>query len=106
MNEVEIKTVVQNTINEMLRNSMIKYSDVIIYETISERLKEHFIKPDIDIAYALEQIKDNYYYSVISDYYKDNMTLEQIAEEYDVEVSTIVRNKKALCMKIFEIINQ
>lgn len=107
MTDENIKSVVKETVNELLGNSMIKYSELIIYEQIGERLREYYKEPgkDPDIAKALSQIKDHHYYNVLEMYYKDNRTLESIADKCYVDISTIVRNKKALCIKIFNLIN-
>lgn len=105
MTDEHIKTVVNETIDQLLGNSMIKYSDLVIYDRMSERLREHYKEPKPLISHALNELIEHPYYDVLEMYYKKNMTLEAIAEEYDVDISTIVRNKKALCIKIFKLIN-
>lgn len=105
MTQNEIKTVVSETVNELLAQSMIKYSDVVIYEKMSDKLREHYIKPDPDVTQALSQMKDMAYYEILEMYYKHNWTLESIAEDLGVDISTITRNKKSLCIKLFNLIN-
>lgn len=105
MTENNIKAVVKETVNELLSQDMLKYSDLIIYERMSDRLREHYKTPETSIDQALDQLKYHPYYEVLQMYYGDNMTLEEIAEDYDVDISTIVRNKKSLCIKIFNLIN-
>ena len=105
MNDLDVKRIVSDTVNELLKDNMIRYSDIIIYERMSERLREHYKKCDPLVAEALSKLTDHQYYEVLEMYYGDNCTLEFIAEEFDVDISTIVRNKKALCIKIFNMIN-
>ena len=105
MTDEYTKGIVAETINQLLSNSMIKYGDLVIYDRISERLREHYKKPEPLISNALSQLIEHPYYDVLEMYYKKNMTLEAIAEEYDVDISTIVRNKKMLCIRIFKLIS-
>lgn len=103
MKENDIKKVVAGTVDILLHKGLIKYSDAIIYERMGERLKGHYKKPDMLISQALEQMKNDRYFEILAMYYKDNMTLEGIAEELGVDISTVVRNKKSLCIKLFEL---
>lgn len=48
------------------------------------------------IETAMNTIKDDYYYDVISLYYFDGMTREEVAERYNTSETTISRNKKRL----------
>ena len=84
---------------------MFKYNDLIVYEQIGERLRQHYRECDVIIQKAIDQLTDDRYIDVLEFYYKNEYTLEYIAEIFDVDVSTIVRNKKNLCLKIFELIN-
>ena len=103
MNNAEVKAVVAETLEQLLHGKMIKYNDSVVYELMSERLRAHYKCADPLISYALEQLKSHPYYRVLEMYYRDGVTLEQIAESYYCDVSTIVRNKKYLCIKIFEL---
>lgn len=105
MTESEVKQIVTDTVNVLLGGNMIKYSDVIIYERMGDRLREHYKKPDPLISEGLKKLEDHPYYDVLELYYRNNLTLEVLAEEFDVDISTIVRNKKYLCVKLFKLIN-
>lgn len=48
------------------------------------------------IETAMNTIKDDYYYDVISLYYFDGMTREEVAEHFNTSETTISRNKKRL----------
>lgn len=105
MTEENVKQIVKDTIEELLGKSMIKYSDLIIYEKMSDRLREYYkTGNDPDLAHALDRLKDHPHIQLIEDYYKYNYTLEAIANDYGVEVRTISRRKKNLCIKIYKII--
>lgn len=56
MTDENIKSVVKETVNELLGNSMIKYSELIIYEQIGERLREYYKEPDKDPDLSLIHI--------------------------------------------------
>lgn len=105
MNDIEVKQVVNETINQLLNGNMIKYSDLVIYERISDMLREHYKVHNDDIARALEQLRDHPYYNILELYYKDNLTLEQVAEKCNCDLTTVHRNKKSLCIKIFRLIS-
>lgn len=48
------------------------------------------------IETAMNTIKGDYYYDVISLYYFDGMTREEVAERFNTSETTISRNKKRL----------
>jgi RNA polymerase sigma factor (sigma-70 family) len=48
------------------------------------------------IETAMMTIKDDYYYEVISLYYFERMTREEVAEHFNTSETTISRNKKRL----------
>lgn len=56
---------------------------------------------DNSITQVLTYLKDDDYYDIIADYYKDNLTVEQIAENRDQDRATISRNKKRLLIIIY-----
>ena len=49
---------------------------------------------------ALKTIEDDYYYEIIELIYFKNKTREAVAEEFDVEVKTITRNKIRLVNRL------
>lgn len=83
------KTAFQKT-EELLRN----------YNALSmstERKAKHILRK---INQSLEVIKDDPYYEIISLYYVDNQTREEIAEHFDTSVTTVSRNKTRLVNKL------
>lgn len=51
---------------------------------------------------AIRSIDCDPYMDIIVFYYRDRMMIEQIAESYKVDTSTIVRNKRRLCLAIYD----
>lgn len=104
MTQDEVKQIVRITLDELLADGLVdKYK--LINREVSHRLEEYFCKKnDKDIARALHQLSDNPYIDIIYLQYRDCKTLEFIAEYYDVDVSTIKRNKKTLIEKIYKMI--
>ena len=49
-------------------------------------------------------MKDDDYFDIIPLYYFTGNTIEHIASGYDVDISTITRNKKRLCYEIYMIL--
>lgn len=79
------KTAAQKT-EELLRNyPRFKLSD-----------QPYTIKLCDKIDTAMNTIKDDYYYDVISLYYFEGKTREEVAEKFDTSETTISRNKKRL----------
>lgn len=79
------KTAAQKT-EELLRNyPRFKLSD-----------QPYTIKLCDKIETAMNTIKDDYYYDVISLYYFEGKTREEVAEKFDTSETTISRNKKRL----------
>lgn len=79
------KTAAQKT-EELLRNyPRFKLSD-----------QPYTIKLCDKIETAMNTIKDDYYYDVISLYYFESKTREEVAERYNTSETTISRNKKRL----------
>lgn len=101
-----ISCTIRETIAELKKTGFLRRDDKEAYKTIDKRLKAYFgakisgEEPDPDMTRALRSIVDDDYFPVIMYYYQEHMTIEAIAEAYNVEVSTITRNKKRLCLMI------
>ena len=103
LTEKEVQNIVKATINELRKGGYLKRSDDIAYSEISARLFDYFRNPvnDPDIGNALERIKGDRYFKIITMYYRDRYTIDWIAEDFNCEISTITRNKKRLCLRIY-----
>lgn len=79
------KTAAQKT-EELLRNyPRFKLSDQPYTKKLCNKIET-----------AMNSIRDDYYYEVISLYYFENMTREEVAERFNTSETTISRNKKRL----------
>ena len=101
-----IQETVKETIFEMRRNGLLKRADDVAYNQIGARLYEFFKDPDKDpeMQAALDKIRGDYYAASLADYYRDHLSLDVIAEAYHCELTTIKRNKKRLCLQLFQML--
>lgn len=106
MSKDEIKEVVEMTIKCFKAQGMLKESDSMAYEEATAILKRFFREgqKDNNIKYALSGLRYDAYFAIIPKYFRENKTIETIADELGVDVSTIVRNKKRLCLEIYNLI--
>lgn len=98
-----IKQIVKETIAELRRAGMLKDGEELAYSEISEILKSFYQNGQNDekIKAALVGLEGDRYFKIIPLYYSYGYTLEDIAEVFDVDLTTITRNKKRLCLEIF-----
>ena len=101
-----IQKIVKATIAELKKSGMLKSSDDIAYREISDVLRS-FYHGDRQpkVRQALQTIEDDPYFEIIPLYFQQHQTIEKIAEILDVEVSTVTRNKKRLCLLVHDYIN-
>ena len=103
MTPEEIRDIVRETLRELQKQGMLREQ---WYTKISKRLRDYYKAvpgmEDRRITEALNEIRSDPYYEVIPLHYNGCVTLEDIAEIRGVDVSTITRNKKRLCMMIYE----
>lgn len=105
MTKEQIKNIVRETISEMLRAGVLpKYDSSAAYSEAVRRIKEFYAngETDIEMAKALKCTDGDPYAALIPLYFEYGYTLERLAEQYNVEVSTITRNKKRLCLMVFD----
>ena len=103
MTDADIKRVVNATIDSMLRKNMLRYNDNMILSSVGDILTRYYdddIK-DITIKDTLEKLSEHTYSDILTMYYRDHMTLEVIGEKYNVDVSTVRRNKRKLCLEFY-----
>lgn len=100
--EEMIRRIVKQCIREYSRQIW-DSNQTTIYNDVSELLKSYYEEGEKNAAirYALQSQRFDPYARIIPLYYKENQTLDIIAHNMGVDVSTIVRNKKRLCMDIY-----
>lgn len=98
-----IKEIVRQTVEELKRSGILKNDTALSYAEITSVLSAYYNDGEADpvIRTALKDLENDTYYKIIPLYFSYNYTIEKIAEVFDVEVSTIYRNKKRLCLAIY-----
>lgn len=107
MPEEEIRNIIELTIKKSIeeykKSGLLKDSGDIAYSEISQILTNYYTHEpkDTSVAYAIQSQRFDPYYKIIPMYFYDRKAITTIAEELDVDVSTVVRNKKRLCLAIY-----
>ena len=103
MTEDEIRAVVRITIEELKRGGLLKGFADIAYTEAASLLQAYYEggETDPEIRSAIDGLKDDAYFKIIPLYFSYGYTIERIAELFKVEISTITRNKKRLCLAIY-----
>lgn len=109
MTTEQIREIVKMTLEELINNKVIRvdsYDHVLEY--VSPKLTKFFNSKESDpkVSSALRAVSDDYYIDIICLQYRDERTIEWIAEYFEKEPRTILRNKKRLIYKIYEEMNK
>lgn len=98
-----IERTVQTTIKELKKNGLLKDSDSANYADASEIISSYYRngKKDAAITYAIQGQRFDPYFRIIDMYFGEHMTVERIAGRLAIDASTVVRNKKRLCLAIY-----
>ena len=101
-----IQATVNETIRQLKRNGLLKSVTDLAYHDATAVLKRHYADGESNaaVASALQELSDDPYYKIIPLYFSYNYTIEEIAEYFDVEISTISRNKKRLSLEFYNLI--
>lgn len=105
--EQSIEDIIRQTIKQCFREYTKQSSDdnsTVIYNDTSELLVAYYKagEKDAAVTYAIQAQRFDPYFRIIPMYYKDGQTLDTIASIMGVDISTIVRNKKRLCMEVYK----
>ena len=103
MADEEIKKIVNLTIQELKKNGLLKDYNNAAYSDVSELIYSFYAndKKDPAMSYAIQGLRFDPYYRILKLYFKEHLTVEAISEELGVDRSTVLRNKKRLCMAIY-----
>ena len=112
MTDEEIKNLIKQTAKETVKESMAEYkrsglledSEGANYSDACELLQAYYDgeKDDMEISYAVQNMRFDQYFRILEMYFERHEKIETIAREMDVDVSTITRNKKRLCLAIYK----
>lgn len=112
--KTEIQKIINDTVNSTVLKlkmaGLMKDDRKTAYEKTEELLRNYNAFKKSDQPYtiklvkkindALDIIMDDLYFDVITMYYFEKKTREEIAEQYDTTVTTISRNKTRLINKL------
>ena len=107
MDDQEIKAYIDLTIKrsiaEFKKSGLMKGSENAAYSDASEILMNYYKegKKEASITYAIQGLRFDPYFRIIPLYFGQGYTIERIADELGVDVSTVMRNKKRLCLSIY-----
>ena len=109
MKAEEVREIVKMTIDELLSANILSLN--IAYPKIKEIVESELTSffnggKSQHISKILNQLYDDEYIDVIFLYYRNNKTLEWIAEYMDKDVSTITRNRKRLITEIYNLLSE
>lgn len=105
MTPEQIREVVKMTVEELTQRKLLQvdnYQNVL--RAVDKWLYDYFNNKhnNKSLTRVLHGLSDDPYVDIIFLQYRDNKTIEWIAEYLDKDVSTIKRNKKRLIMAIYE----
>lgn len=98
-----IDLTVKKSIEEYKKSGLLKESDNVCYSDASEIIASYYKseRNEASITYAIQGQRFDPYFRIIPMYFQENKTIEKISEELGVDISTVVRNKKRLCLAIY-----
>lgn len=110
MTEEQINDIIEQTaravVKELRVQGMIKDEEDANYRDISETLREYYKngEKDAQIRYALQSIRFEPYFQILEKYYKDGEKMDAIASDFEVDISTVFRKKRELCLKLYRVL--
>lgn len=108
MTEAEIKLIVRATVNELKKANLLKDTMGYICSEVSKQLYNYYKRGynSETVEPVLDKLHEDVYFDIIPMYYREQKTIEDIADRFGADNSTISRNKKRLCMEIYNAIQE
>lgn len=104
MDKGEVQIIVMQTIKELRRQGLLKDDYSVMLKEIEPEIRLFFSKRQNEgIERFLYDYSEDPYIDIIYLHYRDNVTIERIAEVMDKDISTIKRNKKRLIKKMYDL---
>ena len=102
-----IRVTIRETLTALKREGLLKNVSDQAYKDAQDTLRIYYAEgqPDGQIRKILKRLQGDKYIKIIPLYFAYHYTIEEIAEALDVEISTVSRNKKRLCMKIYNLLD-
>lgn len=107
MTSEEIKTIVAATVEELRRKGLLRSSTDLAYSEAAAALFTYYETGEHDrrVKAVLTKLSGDPYFKILPMFYGYRYTIESIAEAFDVEVSTVTRNKKRLCVAVHRLLD-
>ena len=104
MSDEQVREIVKATIAELRKQGLLNTRAE--YPKAAKMLFDYYANGEQDerITEALKEIEGDLYFEAFEAFFRKEQTVEDIAEVYGVEVSTISRNKKRLSLKVYELV--
>lgn len=108
MDKELVRQIVRETIEEMKRQGLLTSVSELAYSEATSLLSDYYKDGMADelVSAAINDLSGDKYKEIIPLYFGYGYTIERIAEIYDVDVSTITRNKRRLCLSIYNSIQE
>ena len=110
--EAIIEKSVKRAFKELKDKGALKSQTDLIYKDTSKLLRAYFADTfddadaDPRLVNAIAQIRNDRFYSILPDFYGLGYTLDELSEKLRCDISTITRNKKRLCLEIYELMEE
>ena len=95
-----VQEIVAETIRQLKKDGLLRDPAAVAYREAGSILRKYYKNGEDDPAVkkAVDRLRDDPYFKIIPLYYGYHYTIEDLAEVYEVEISTISRNKKRLSL--------
>lgn len=103
MTDEEIMRYIDYAVERALSGIKKRTSKDVNYNEVSYLLDAYYHNGETvpKLKAVINDISDDKYFEIIPRYYKDGQKIDAIAESMGIDISTVVRNKKRLCMDIY-----
>lgn len=101
-----IRAVVEETVRKLRADGLLKDERDIAYREITATLKQYYTDGEVDPAVtdAIGKLEADPYVKILPLHFRYGYTIEGVAGVMGVDTSTIVRNKKRVSLRIYEIL--
>lgn len=107
MKKEDARQIAREVVSELRQQGLLRGDDDAEYSRTGDLLRRYFADkelpedvPRAKIGEAIRSVRADAYYELLVMYYGDGVTLEQIAEYYERDVTTVSRNKRRLVLEI------
>lgn len=98
-----IELAVLRSVEEFKRQGLLKDAAGVIYAEMSDHLRRYYEAggKERKTSAALKELMRDRHFVILPLYYQHGATIEEIADRLGVDTSTVVRNKRRLCIELY-----